>query len=153
MQTRNRILQAMVVLMALILIVGTADAQKKKAKKTTTVTQQPQDTVNRPVIVEEPYPYGFVSVEVEPHPIENIQSLVEYPEEAKRAGIEGKVILSALIDTNGKVIKVEVDRSDNPIFEESARKAVMKAKFTPAMGNGIPVRLWYTLPVIFKLSK
>ncbi len=152
MQTQNRILQAVVVLMALMLITGIADAQKKKAKKTAPVTEQTQDTVNRAVIEEEPYKSEFVSVKVEPHPIQDIQSLVEYPEKAKRAGLEGKVIVSALIDTNGKVIKVEVDRSTNPIFEESARKAMMKARFTPALQNTKPVKLWYTLPIVFKLQ-
>jgi Zn-dependent M32 family carboxypeptidase len=75
MQTQYRILQAMVVLMALMLITGIADAQKKKTKKTSTVTKQVQDTINRAVIEEEPYPYGFVSVEVEPHPIEEMERL------------------------------------------------------------------------------
>lgn len=146
--------------MALMLIAGTSDAQKKKAKKTTpTDLSRPSELsieimdTSVAVLDSIPSTYEFVSVEVEPYPIQDIQSLVEYPEEAKHAGLEGKVILSALIDTSGKVIKVEEDRSTNNIFEESARKAVMKAKFTPAMGNGIPVRLWYTLPIVFKLNK
>lgn len=153
MQTQNRILQAVVVLTALLLIVGSADAQKKRSKKTTTVTEQHQDTEIRAVTEEPSYKDEFVSVEVEPLPIDNIQGLVEYPEEAKRAGLEGKVILSALIDTSGKVVKVEIDKSTNPIFEESARKAMMKARFTPALQNGKPIKLWYTLPIIYKLNK
>jgi protein TonB len=100
----------------------------------------------------EPNREDFVSVEQEPTPIVNIQSLVEYPEVAKRAGLEGKVIVSALIDKDGHVIKVEVDKSDYPVFEEAAKKAMMKAKFTPARQNGEPVKLWYTVPIVFKLS-
>ncbi len=94
----------------------------------------------------------FVSVEQEPTPVQNIQSLVEYPETAKRAGLEGKVTVSALIDKDGRVLKVEVDKSDYPIFEEAAKKALMKARFTPARQNGEPVKLWYTVPIVFKLS-
>jgi TonB family protein len=106
----------------------------------------------KPVVEEEPNRDDFVSVEVEPAPIVNIQTLVEYPEVAKRAGLEGKVIVSALIDKDGKVIKVEIDKSDYPVFEEAARKAMFKARFTPARQNGEPVKLWYTLPIVFKLS-
>lgn len=153
MQTQNRILQAVVVLLTLILIGGVANAQKKKVKKTTTATEQHQDTEIRAVIEEEPFNDRFVSVEVEPLPMDNVQALVEYPEEAKRAGLEGKVIISALIDTSGKVIKVEIDKSTNPIFNESARKAMLRTRFDPARQNGKPVKLWYTLPIIYKLDK
>jgi TonB family protein len=160
MQTHNRILQATVVLMALFITIGVADAQTKKAKKKTpTAPLKPTDLsieiLDTSVAVLDSIPSvdEFVSVEVEPYPITDIQSLVEYPEKAKKAGLEGKVILSALIDTNGKVIKVEVDRSTNPIFEESARKALMKARFSPALQNRKPVKLWYTLPIVYKLEK
>lgn len=108
--------------------------------------------VKKPVVEEEPSRDDFVSVEVEPAPIVNIQTLVEYPEVAKRAGLEGKVIVSALIDKDGKVIKVEIDKSDYEVFEDAARKAMFKARFTPARQNGEPVKLWYTLPIVFKLS-
>jgi protein TonB len=108
--------------------------------------------IKTPVKEEDPNREDFVSVEQEPTPIQNIQSLVEYPEVAKRAGLEGKVIVSALIDKDGHVIRVEVDKSDYPVFEEAAKKAMMKAKFTPARQNGEPVKLWYTVPIVFKLS-
>ena len=171
MQTQNRILQAILVLLALILLVGVADAQKKKTKKTTPTILSSPDSLQpvrrmppeesyigidaeSPVrSVDEPLKSEFVAVEVEPHPTQDIRSLIEYPEEAKKAGLEGKVILSALIDKNGKVIKVEVDRSTNPIFEESARKAIMKTQFKPALQNRQPVKLWYTLPIVYKLNK
>lgn len=117
------------------------------------ISNEPAVIVEKKVVVEEePNRDDFVSVEVEPAPIVNIQTLVEYPEVAKRAGLEGKVIVSALIDKDGKVIKVEIDKSDYPVFEEAARKAMMKARFTPARQNGEPVKLWYTLPIVFKLS-
>jgi TonB family protein len=153
MQTCSRILQTIVVLMALTLISGTTAAQKKKVKKTTTATEQHQDTEIRAVIEEPTYKDEFISVEVEPLPMDNIQALVEYPEEAKRAGLEGKVIIFALIDTSGKVIKVEIDKSTNPIFDESARKAMLHTRFDPARQNGKPVKLWYTLPILYKLDK
>jgi len=94
----------------------------------------------------------FVQVESDPEPVQNIQSLVEYPDVAKRAGLEGKVIASALIDIDGRVKKVEIDKSDYKVFEDAAREALMKARFTPAKQNGQPVKVWYTLPIVFKLQ-
>lgn len=150
MQIRNRILQAVGVMLALLLTFEPILSQTKKKKTTLKTPSPPIDTVTSQTSTQRD---EFVSVEVEPYPIQNIQNLVEYPEVAKRAGLEGKVLLSALIDTSGKVIKVLIDKSDYPVFEESARNAVMKAKFTPARQNGKHVKLWYTLPIVYKLEK
>lgn len=94
----------------------------------------------------------FISVESEPIPLRPIQRFVVYPEKAKMKGLEGTVVISALIDKDGTVLKTEVDKSSNPIFAESARDAVMKTKFIPAKQNGLPVKLWYTIPIIFSLT-
>lgn len=109
----------------------------------------------------------FISVEQEPTPIHNIQSLVQYPEEAKRKGLEGGVIVAALIGVDGKVIKTEIVKSmielkdhqrhvitssENALFTKAAQDAVMKALFIPAKQNGRPVKIWYTIPVSFSLS-
>ncbi len=95
---------------------------------------------------------AFVDVSDEPKPIQNIQGLVVYPEVAKRSNIEGKVIASVLIAKDGHVEKVTIDKTDNEIFNKAAEDALMKAKFTPARQNGTPVRVWWTIPIVFKLS-
>lgn len=97
-------------------------------------------------------PDEFVSVDTEPQPMKSIQSLVVYPLEAKQKKIEGRVIVSALIDTSGEVIKTRIEHSDNSLLDSAAQKAVSATKFTPASYNGIPVMIWYSLPVIFRLS-
>ena len=110
--------------------------------------------IKAPVVVdEEPDPEEFISVDVEPQPIQNLQSLVVYPEVAKRSGLEGKVIISALIDVDGKVLKTRIEKSDYDVFKQPAIDALMKARFTPARQNGEPVKLWYTVPISFKLTE
>jgi protein TonB len=104
------------------------------------------------VIEEDPGKDEFVAVEVEPSPIVNIQSLVKYPDVARRTGLEGKVIASVLIDKEGRVKKVEIEKSDYEIFNDAAREALMKARFTPARQNGEPVSVWFTLPIVFKMA-
>jgi protein TonB len=104
-------------------------------------------------IKEEPdlSPDEFVYVTEEPQPIKPIEALVEYPETAKRSGLEGKVSLRALISKDGTVEKVIVDKADYDIFKQPAIDAMMKAKFTPARDNGTPVRVWMQKTINFKL--
>lgn len=70
-----------------------------------------------------------------------------YPEEARRQEIEGRIILMVYIDANGNVRNVEIIKSPNPMLSESAKKAVLAAKFRPARigGNFKPVRMQLTI--------
>ena len=77
----------------------------------------------------------FISVQEQPKPIKIVDP--EYPELAKQAGIEGTVIVAALIDKNGKVRDAKVVKSSgtNVGFEELALKAIMEWEFKPAIQN------------------
>jgi protein TonB len=110
--------------------------------------------VQAPVEVKDDIPSkdDFVDIQDEPKPVVNIQSLVQYPEVAKRSGVEGKVTADVLIGKDGKVEKVDITKTDNEIFNQAAKEALMKARFTPARQNGTPVRVWWTVPIVFKLS-
>ena len=54
-----------------------------------------------------------------------------YTEIAKRAGIEGKVIVSAIIDKNGNVANAEIYVSLSDDLDQIALKAVKELKFFP----------------------
>ena len=62
----------------------------------------------------------------------------EYPGEAKANGIEGTVVLDALIDKNGNVHSLSVN-SGNPLLVGSAVQAVQRWAYRPTKLNGIPV--------------
>jgi TonB family protein len=83
--------------------------------------------------------------------LQGLSKLVKYPEKARKAGKEGKVMCRALIGKDGKVKKVNIEYSDDKIFDKAAKDAVKKAKFTPAKKNDKPVEAWVTLPINFKL--
>ena len=89
--------------------------------------------------------------QVEPVPITPIHDLVDYPAEARRLGIEGKVIAAALIDTVGSVTRVKIERSGGSLLDTAAVMALMKARFHPATLYGKPVRIWFTVPINFEL--
>lgn len=82
-----------------------------------------------------------------------IQQSLEYPEIARRAGIEGRVVLNILVDQEGSIESVKVLKSlgDNGC-DEAAIQAVKAVDWQPATQNGNPVRVWVGLPVIFKID-
>jgi protein TonB len=61
---------------------------------------------------------------------------VPYPEEARRAGIEGTVTLSITVDNTGAVVNVKVLTGPGYGLNEAARDAIRRFKFKPASKNG-----------------
>jgi len=97
----------------------------------------------------------FVVVEQQPQLIGGIKGLqekVEYPELARRAGIEGRVIIQFIVNENGEVENPRVLRGIGGGCDEAALKVVKEAKFEPGMQRGRPVRVQYSLPITFKLQ-
>ena len=92
----------------------------------------------------------FVKVEKLPEIVKAAKP--DYPEAAKKAGIEGKVFVKALIDKDGNPKKAIVIKSDAEIFNQSAVDATMKSKFTPAVNMGEKIAVWIVLPYRFSLS-
>lgn len=106
-----------------------------------------------PNLQEDPAIDEFVAVEQEPLvDMEQLQKNVKYPEIARKSGIEGTVIVRALINTNGKVIKTVIEQSDVKILEKPALTAVKKTKFQPAILNKALVKCWVTIPIKFRLK-
>ena len=67
--------------------------------------------------------------------------------------IQGKVICRFIIDIDGSVTKPEVVRGlDRYLDAEALRVIKLLPKFTPGKQNGKVVRVWYTVPVTFKLE-
>lgn len=64
---------------------------------------------------------------------------IPYPEEARRAGVEGTVTLSITVDASGKVVKAKVLSGPGYGLDEAALVAIQKFKFKPAIKDGEPV--------------
>jgi protein TonB len=78
--------------------------------------------------------------------------LPAYTEPARRARTEGMVILEAIIDTSGRVTAVRVLRSLPFGLEQSAVEAVRQWRYRPALLNGRPQSVYFTLTVHFDLQ-
>ena len=61
---------------------------------------------------------------------------IPYPDEARRAGIEGPVVLSITIDNEGRVVKAVVISGPGYGLDEAAREALLRFRFKPAVKNG-----------------
>lgn len=106
--------------------------------------------VEQDIAIDEPGIDEFVPVEKLPIPIKQVKP--DYPEVARRAGLEGTVWVKILIDKEGNPKKAVVVKSDAEIFNEAAIKAAMEWKFTPAIMNKGPVVVWVAVPFRFKLQ-
>jgi periplasmic protein TonB len=77
----------------------------------------------------------------------------EYPVSARRVGSEGSVILSVLVDAQGRPEKIEISRSSGiQSLDEAARKSVREWRFHPARNGDTPVPSWVNIPVVFQLA-
>ncbi len=75
----------------------------------------------------------------------------KYPAMAKDMGITGDVVLLVYIDEKGSVRNAIVQSSPGlPAMEEEALKAAYKCRFNPALQQGTPVGVWYTIVMEFQ---
>jgi hypothetical protein len=84
-------------------------------------------------------------------PIDEIKPV--YTELAKHNSLEGEILASVLIDKFGKPTKIKFERSNIRVQDESVKKALFTARFTPAMKDGEPVECWWTQLFVFKMSE
>ena len=75
-----------------------------------------------------------------------------YPETAKRTRAGGQVTLRALVNERGTVDRVEVVSSTRRDFAASALAAVRQYRYTPAIKDGVPVKVWLQVVLTFTLS-
>lgn len=83
-----------------------------------------------------------------------IKENIKYPEDAKKAGKDGRVICSFIIDKEGKVTEVHVAQSSGTqsLDEEAVRLVSLMPNWKPGKDKGEPVSVLYTIPVLFKLE-
>lgn len=77
-----------------------------------------------------------------------------YPELLKQAGIEGTVVLRAIVDTTGRIEpnSVQIIASPNPGFDQPAKTMILKSLYRPARVYGRAVRVLIEQPISFTLQ-
>lgn len=75
-----------------------------------------------------------------------------YPEIARKAGIEGTVVITITIDKKGDVESAEIFKSSVKVLDEAAKQAALKCTFKPAKNGGKFVKVKMNVPFKFKLK-
>ena len=78
---------------------------------------------------------------------------IRYPEMAAQNNIQGRVTVQFVVEKNGSIGEVKVVRGKDPDLDKEAVRVVKSMPaFIPGKMNGQAVRVWYTLPINFKLQ-
>ena len=105
---------------------------------------------------EEDEPEIFVVVEQMPTingGTERLYAILDYPEIARQAGIEGMVVVQVVVMPDGSPSQPFIARSAGEILDKAAVDAVMKLSFTPGKQRGKPVMVRMAIPIRFRLKE
>ena len=130
----------------------------KVSYSTKSVVNEQLSTQNKPVATEN----GDVFTVVEEQPefpggerelMSYIKSTLKYPRDCADEGIQGRVTLSFIIDTDGSVVEAEPMRSpDDRLTAEAIRIVESMPKWNPGRQGGEAVRVKYVIPITFRLQ-
>jgi periplasmic protein TonB len=93
--------------------------------------------------------YQAADVEEKPKRLTTVTP--DYPEMARRAGIEGVVMLKLLVNREGQVDSVDTVKGPD-IFRKSSIDAAKRTRFSPARQNNRPVACWVLVPFRFVIN-
>ena len=136
-----------------IIFVNTKDYIKnggnKKVVSVQVKAKKPQDVENIFDVVEQmpEFPGGMDEM------MKYLSMNVRYPEAAKKAGLQGRVVVQFVVEADGSVSNAEVVRSVNEELDAEAVRVIEKMpKWKPGMQDGKAVRVRYNIPIAFRLN-
>ena len=84
---------------------------------------------------------------------EFIANSIQYPQEAQKTGIQGRVFVSFIVEPDGSVSNVKVQQGIGGGCDQEAIRVIKSMpKWTPGKQKGDAVRVKYTMPVTFRLQ-
>ena len=112
-----------------------------------TVVSQKNQTVFDVVEQMPEYPGGIAAL------LEYLMKNVKYPADAEKQKIEGRVIATFIVETDGSISNIEVAKPVFPSLDaEAVRVLSGMPKWTPGRQNGKEVRVKYAVPISFNLK-
>ncbi len=120
----------------------------------------PGDLIEHKQIVEEPAGKVWDAVEQMPvfpggdaELLAYLYKNIKYPEDAKNAGISGKVYVKFVVNSKGEVDKVQILRSPHPSLSAEATRVIKSMpKWIPGKQNGVAVSTYFSMPINFTLK-
>lgn len=130
------------IIMSLMALFGltTVSAQKTVVAKK---NQQVFDVVEKMP----EYPGGQAAL------FEYLQKNVKYPADAEKKKVEGRVLVTFVVNTNGSITDIEVVRKTFPSLDAEAVRVISgMPRWKPGEQKGQKVRVKYTVPLTFRLK-
>lgn len=85
--------------------------------------------------------------------LQYLNSNVKFPVVAQENGVQGRVVISFVVEKDGSVTDVQVAKSVDPSLDKEAQRVVKSMPhWIPGKQNGSAVRVKYVVPVSFKLQ-
>lgn len=85
--------------------------------------------------------------------MQHLSKNIRYPAEAHTNNIQGRVVVSVIINTEGKATNAQIVQGVAPSLDaEALRVATTMPDWTPGTKDGKPVNVKYTFPVVFRLQ-
>jgi protein TonB len=132
---------------AFMLLVALLSTTTITAQKTVISKNQSKDIVFDVVENMPEFPGGQDSL------ISFLMHTVKYPKEAMSKGIQGRVLAKFIVEKDGQVSTPQVIKSVYPALDEEALRVIRcMPRWKPGKQNGKEVRVFFTLPVTFRLD-
>lgn len=132
---------------------GSDDADKFKAVQEQVVVKEPEPEVKKEeeifVAVEQPaeFPGGQGAL------MKWLSQNVRYPETAQQNDVQGRVIVKFVVEKDGSIGTATILKGVDKDLDREALRVVKKMpKWQPGKNNGVAVRSYFNLPVVFKLQ-
>jgi len=147
---------ALAVVAALLGLVGSgcATSSQPVTSSLSSLTVESQLGEYAPSDVSHDTLYTAQTADVPPQLIGGIRTLVdeemEYPEGAKRSGINGEVLIGLVVQPDGSTSHIQVVQSVHPLLDREAQRVARQAQFEPGCKFGAAVPVKAVLPFTFR---
>jgi protein TonB len=111
------------------------------------------DAENLPPAPPPPPPEPEMFFAFDTYPVVTKSATPAYPELARKAEVEGTVVVMATIDESGNVLSAWIADTSAEVLNQAALDAAYKFKFTPAKQRDVPVKATISIPFRFSLTE
>ncbi len=94
----------------------------------------------------------FFEANIQPRPLIDIRSIMNYPEQARKMNIQATVVVEIDISSTGIVMKAKIVRSAGWGFDKEVLRKIIMVKFKPAIKDDLPIAVTVQIPLAFVLN-
>ena len=140
------VMRILFITMLCVLLVGCANKSRQQTAGNAPISAK--DSIYHLPDQYSEYPGGIGNL------MKQIENSIQYPEEARKKGVEGRVIVQFIVDEKGNVTQPHVLKSVEPSLDKEALRIIrLLPQWKPGTWKGKPVKVKYIVPVLFKLEE